>query len=569
MSKTNIVSAAMELHQKGKIKEAEEAYKLAIKSHPKDKRLYCNLAALIRSQGRPEEAAHIAQKGIVTIGGESPVLLNTLGNSLRDLDRHAEAINCFRRALKGNPDYFDAEISLLDSLERLGLNALAKGTIYGLINKYGFKKKSLVNRVIEKEVQRAGIEGRELHPTVERWMHNIQIEAQKEELPKAPDHWFQAAQICLRHKRVDDANKFFSIGQNAFNSYKSLKVRKLTDDALDKIYHINCWNFGCGLLKHADFARGWKLYDHGLRTPAEGAQRWQRALYKPFSLARLPLWKGEKLKGKKILLLGEQGIGDSMMFITCVPKLLKEGAKITLLLPHRLKEIYERSFKTCTVISEKDARKNPLNPDEYDFQCPLGSIPQYRFKHLSDYGEEMKVLTPNEERVELLKNRYGKEKKLIGISWQGGGKAGRIKDKSIDLFYLCKILKKFNARFISLQYGDDAKVVKNVNKKIGIDIIDDPEIQATKDMNSWVDQVAVCERVISIANTTIHAAGGLGIPTICLLGQKPDWRWLIKEKQTHSYWYPSVKIARQNEENKQWGEAINMLEEWLKESPLR
>ena len=53
---------------------------------------------------------------------------------------------------------------------------------------------------------------------------------------------------------------------------------------------------------------GWKLFDYGLITPADGPQRWQRALFKPYDSGEIQVWKGECLKDKTILLLEEQGV---------------------------------------------------------------------------------------------------------------------------------------------------------------------------------------------------------------------------------------------------------------------
>ena len=69
-------------------------------------------------------------------------------------------------------------------------------------------------------------------------------------------------------------------------------------------------------------------------------------------------------------------------------------------------------------------------------------------------------------------------------------------------------------------------MVDKYKNKYNVQFIDDLNIQATKDMNGWLDQVDACDCVLSIANTTIHGAGGLRKPTLCLLGQKSDWRWL-------------------------------------------
>ena len=125
---------------------------------------------------------------------------------------------------------------------------------------------------------------------------------------------------------------------------------------LELLYMLKL-EFGCALIRQGNFELGWKLYDHGLKTPC-GKQRWQRSLYKPFSYNKIPIWKGEHLKGKRLLLLGEQGIGDSMMFLSAIPILRKEGAMMTIVIPDRLKEIYKRSLPEERIISDKECREN-------------------------------------------------------------------------------------------------------------------------------------------------------------------------------------------------------------------
>ncbi len=570
MKEPETISEAMRLHRAGEPEKAIEAYKIALKKHPKDKRLYANLAALNRAQGKPEAAAHVAQEGLQLCDPNSPMLLNTLGNALRDLNRQPEAINCYRRALKETPEYFDAQFSLLLCLEDLKYKSLANLMLGVLIRRHGPNNQMLANRIIMREAEEASNENRKLHPTVELWMQRIQKQAAKEDNPKAPDHWFQVAQICCSFNRIEDARHFHKKGIEALASYRSLPNKMLSDDQLINIQHVSSWNLGCALLRAGDLKMGWKLYDHGLRAPAEGAQRWQRSLYKPFSLARVPIWRGENLKGKRLLLLGEQGIGDSMMFITCVPTLIREGAIISLVVPQRLKDIYTRSLTQCKVLGEKDMREEeaPL-PEEYDLQCPLGSILQFRFTSLEDYGQDAALLKPNSQRVKILRERYGADKPLIGISWQGGGKGKRIDQKSINLGQLCGALKTLPARFLSLQYGDDAEMVSRSVKKHQIDLIDDPEIQAISDMDDWLNQVASCDAIISVANTTIHGAGGLGKPTLCLLGAKPDWRWLADESQTHSYWYPTVEIAKQEQKPQEWIPALESIPNWWKKQQIQ
>ena len=80
-------------------------------------------------------------------------------------------------------------------------------------------------------------------------------------------------------------------------------------------------------------------------------------------------------------------------------------------------------------------------------------------------------------------------------------------------------------------------------------------------MDGWLVQVACCD-VVSVANTTIHGAGGLNIPTMCLLSLHSDWRWLDDPLVERSYWYPSVGIARESK-NMNWDDAFITVDHWF------
>ena len=118
-----------------------------------------------------------------------------------------------------------------------------------------------------------------------------------------------------------------------------------------------------------------------------------------------------------------------------------------------------------------------------------------------------------------------------------------------------------NAIFVSLQYGDHISRCEEW-KKLGINIVWDPTINPLKDMDSWLAQVSACDAVLSVANTTIHGAGGLSKPTMCLLSNKSDWRWFDDRSVQRSYWYPSVGIARQGLDES-WSDAITATAHWI------
>ena len=91
---------------------------------------------------------------------------------------------------------------------------------------------------------------------------------------------------------------------------------------------------------------------------------------------------------------------------------------------------------------------------------------------------------------------------------------------------LTPLLQRSDCRFVSLQYGDDAPHLERYRKSSGIEVLHDDSIDPLRDMDGWLSQVAAMDAVLSIANTTVHGAGGLGIPTMCLVSQQSDWRWI-------------------------------------------
>ena len=97
-----------------------------------------------------------------------------------------------------------------------------------------------------------------------------------------------------------------------------------------------------------------------------------------------------------------------------------------------------------------------------------------------------------------------------------------------------------------------------------IDVIHDDNIHPVKDMDSWLAQVDACDAVLSVANTTIHGAGGLNKPTLCLLSIYSDWRWLVSTSISRSYWSPSVGIARQSSEGA-WDDAFSDVYKWIQD----
>ena len=201
------------------------------------------------------------------------------------------------------------------------------------------------------------------------------------------------------------------------------------------------------------------------------------------------------------------------MFATLLPTLKEEGANIFFYCGPRLDRIYKRSLEDVTIID----RERLPNYKIFDYQSPLGSLPQYRFNEIEDYGKHTPVLKADPKASKSLREKYYEGKPLVGISWQGGAISARIPLKSVQLNQLLKILSRKDVTFVSLQYGDLSKEIENFCKVYNVKIINDREVDPLRDMDRWLSQVDAMDYVISVANTTIHGAGGLGKPTFCLV----------------------------------------------------
>ena len=154
---------------------------------------------------------------------------------------------------------------------------------------------------------------------------------------------------------------------------------------------------------------------------------------------------------------------------------------------------------------------------------------------------------------------------MVGISWQGGGNPKIISQKTLPLKLWQPILSNLNFKFVSLQYGDDYPHIQRFCESSGLVIHHDDDVNPSKDMDRWLSQVDAMDLVISVANTTIHGAGGLNKKTFCFLGNESDWRWTDQEVFPGSYWYPSVTVGMKDS-NDSWKPAIMRALHWLKSS---
>ena len=314
------------------------------------------------------------------------------------------------------------------------------------------------------------------------------------------------------------------------------------------------WNKGILHLLLAEFESGWRGYEHGLDM------RRGRA-YLPSRHIRI--WKGEPTSGKTIFVLGEQGIGDEIMFASLLPDLIEGGTTCLLKADSRLHPLFQRSMKGLVLLPRGRSALPHIENLTIDFQEPMGSLCRWLRPDLASFPSRPGYLKADPAQVGTLRSRYRDrfgDRPIIGISWRGG--KGRIAEvRSISLSAWAPILTQRGLGFVNLQYGDCRADLAAARRDLGVEVFHDDMVDPLKNLDDFAAQTAAMDLVISIDNSTVHMAGALNVPVWVLLPTVPDWRWMLG--RSDSPWYSSVRLFRQAMAG-DWLPAINRVAEELR-----
>ena len=323
------------------------------------------------------------------------------------------------------------------------------------------------------------------------------------------------------------------------------------------------WNLSLALLLQGNWKEGWLEYEWRFN---------RKHRQKIFALAwRLPLsvkqWTGYNLEDKNIVVYAEQGVGDEIMFSSCIPDLVEETPKhIFLECDPRLEALFQRSFPTIHVQGKK--RDLDLSWAQghgpLDYSLPIGSLPKFYRNRVEDFPARDSFLTPEPRLVHKWQQRLSSlgEGVKIGISWRGGQRESVIRKASIPLSSWVPLLS-MEAQFINLQYGDISKDIAPINEISDVHIHDWDDNDPLTDLDSQAALIATLDLVITIDNSTLHMAGAVGTQTWGLVEYVPDWRWPEAFGDT-SPLYPSVQLFRQQQLS-DWTHALEDVQQSLKD----
>jgi len=308
---------------------------------------------------------------------------------------------------------------------------------------------------------------------------------------------------------------------------KFLQILKINPDHKQTLAALSTHYFLEG-----DWLNGWIAYEARFR---EGGMPLRPFIQK--------MWEGEDLSGKTILVWGEQGVGDEIMYASILADLIKEDVTVLCETDERLVSLFQRSIPMSSFFSKKDPPIKELRSSLIDFQCPMGNLGRWLRYESKCFSIERAFLKPDQKKKQMLREKYEKHKMLIvGLTWHSANKETG-PQKSLKLQDLKLLFDIPGVRFVDLQYGCTVDERASFFNKSGYKIFHDDSVDQLKSLDDFAAQVASMDLVISISGTTIHMAGALGVPAWAMLQVVPNCKWMLDRDDTP--WYESVRLFRQ------------------------
>lgn len=284
-----------------------------------------------------------------------------------------------------------------------------------------------------------------------------------------------------------------------------------------------------------DYEPGWREFEWRLQAEEKQPRH-----------ARFPQprWDGSDLAGRSLVIYGEQGLGDEIMYASCFPDVLARARQCLIECDPRLVGLFRRSFPAAQVIA-RPSPELPIAPQalQVELQVAAGSLPLHLRRSAEAFPRHGGYLLADPEKIERWRRRLsalGPGMK-IGLSWRGGTPRTGQAWRSPQLEQFVPLLHQPGADFISLQYGNCEAELEQFAKvhRVAVhhwrDALDDYEETAAL--------VCALDLTVSVCTAAVHLAGALGRPAWVMAPVRPEARYGWRGPGMR--WYPSVRVFRQ------------------------
>lgn len=513
------IEAAKRVGQ-GRLQEAVQCYRQATRIDPDFAEAHYNLGVVLLLQGNAKDAVDSFHRAIA-VKPEYFEAHTNLGAALELLGNAEEAITAYRQALRANPSHARAHCNLGGTLQTL---------------------KNPDEALAALEIALA------LEPQFPEALNNM-------------------GNVLCDLGRFDDAISSFqralacqpNFAQAHHNLGNTLKKAGRMDEAAASLtlaieinpdYAEAHWNFSHVLFLQGRLAEGWDEHEWRWRCAEAPAQK------RDFTQAP---WPGPDAPAKTVLVWGEQGVGDEILFAGMIPDLVKLSTNVIIECDWRLVPLFQRSFPETKCIAQTDPPAADVISGAIDYQISSGGMGRWFSRDFAAFPSRSSYLKADQDQQAAIRRKYqkGNPALVVGIAWSSinadiGG------EKSLPLTALRFLAEIPGIRLVNLQYGDTAGALRVFEEATGTAILHDEEIDQMADLDGFAAQVAALNLVVTVSNTTAHLAGALGVETYLMLNTVPLSCWF--GERGDSPWYPSVQLFRQGTRGGDWSGVLAEVE---------
>lgn len=513
------------LRETGHLAEALASLDAAIRLAPTYGEPQLTKGLVLHALGDPGAAGALARAAQQL--PNNPAAHNAYGAALALSGEHEAALASFARAVALLPFYVDALVNRGASLRALGRldeawASLASALVLDPANAAGWYNAGVLAEALgQKEPARAAL----------RWSLRIS--------PTQADAWYNLGRLQGEPAAITQAYGAAlalapSFRDALFNLADSERVDGSAEAAdrhfswclaLDPSDAKARWSRALVNLSAGRLARGWS--DFATRFAANNVDLRR--------FARLPAWQGENLDGRTLLIWPEQGIGDEIVFSTCLPELAAAGVRLILLCDPRLVSLFQRSFPGV------DVRPIGVEPlPAADFQTASGTLAAQRRPSLAAFPASAAPLRADPDRVAHWRHhlaQLGPELK-VGILWRGRLRTAERSSFYAPLSEMAGILRTPGCRFVSLQYGEAEAELQEFQAASGIPLVEVGGVDLLNDFESVAALMQALDLVITPGTAAGPLAAALGRPTWMFVGQE-SWMRLGTERHP---WLPAMRL---------------------------
>lgn len=433
-----------------------------------------------------------------------------LGASLQAQELHEPAAAAYRQALEAEPAFYEAAVNLSVALLTLGRFE---------------ESREVADRAVTIAPERAGA-----------YLNRGNAVRELGRLRDAGADYRRAVEL-----EPESAEAWSSLA----NLYHDLGEWVLALDAHQRAVTLAPqlpqarWNQAFTLVACGEFGAGWDAYE----------SRWQtKASHSEPRRFPCPEWAGQSLAEQSIVVWREQGIGDEILFASCLPELVSRGAQVALIASPRLVPLLARSFPHTRVLADQGVPEPALPSDlpAPAWHIPLASLPRFFRRSRGAFPRPGAFLVPDPARQADWQTRLAAlgPGPRVGICWRSGLLTAERRRHYSALAEWGAIFAVPGVTWVNLQYDDCEAEIAEAESRFGVTIHRWSGDDLRDDLEGVAALISLLDAVVTAPTVVSSLAGGLGRST-WQVDSGADW---TVGGDDRSPWFPSIRVVRKSPE---------------------